>query len=107
MPHGSATRPHHSGCDRIEAELAAIEVGEADIQQVLAWAAEIRTAIEGDEISFHAKRLIIERLNVTAKIEYQNNERGLWVECPVLAYASKWKKLDQVCDRFFTNECSP
>ena len=78
--------------DRITAELAAVEMRKADIQQILAWAADIRTAIEGDAISFHAKRLIIERLNVIAKFEYQNNERGLWIECPVLACASKWKK---------------
>ena len=104
----SAAHKHYTAeCDKITTELATVEVGEADIQQVLGWAAEIRTAIEDDEISFNAKRLIIERLKVIAKIEYQNGERGLRLDCPVLAFASQWKKLDQVCEHFFTNEYSP
>lgn len=88
----TAHKRYQAECDRITAELAAVEVRKADIPQILAWAADIRTAIEGDAISFHAKRLIIERLNVTAKIEYQNNGRGLRIECPVLACRLKWKK---------------
>jgi site-specific DNA recombinase len=84
--------------DTIIAKLAAAEVGEAEIQQILAWTAEIRTALGHDGISFEARRTILERLNVTVTIKYQNKERGLLIECPVLAYATQWRKLDQVCN---------
>jgi site-specific DNA recombinase len=82
--------------DRIEAELAAVEVAEADIQQVLDWAGEIREAIDTDAISFEAKRRVFDRLNVTAQIEYQNGERGLRLDCPVLPYAAKWRALSAI-----------
>jgi hypothetical protein len=92
--------------DKITAELAAAEVGEADIQQLLAWAAEINTAINDDTVSFEAQQAVIDRLNVTAKIEYQNNERGLWIDCPVLSYASKWQILERDCIQSLSNDLS-
>jgi hypothetical protein len=82
--------------DSIIAELAAAEVGEAKIQQLLAWTAEIRTALGHGGISFEARRKLLELLNVTVTIQYQNKERGLLIKCSVLAYATRWRKLDQV-----------
>jgi DNA invertase Pin-like site-specific DNA recombinase len=82
--------------DRITAELAAMEVSEADIQEILTWAAVVRAAIDKDAISFEARRLMFERLDVMAQIEYRNGERGLRLKCPVLAYASKWQALSAI-----------
>jgi site-specific DNA recombinase len=92
----AAYRRDISEQDTIIVELAAAEVGEAEIQQILAWTAEIRTALGHDGISFEARRKILERLNVAVTIKYQNKVRGLLIECPALAYATQWRKLDQV-----------
>lgn len=92
----TAHKRYLSEQERIEAEIAAIEVGQVDIQQILKWAAEISEAIDADDISFEARRLIIERLDVTAQIEYQNDERGLRLTCPLLPYASKWQALSAI-----------
>lgn len=103
----AAHKRYTSEREKIEAELAAVEVTESDIQQILEWAAEIREAIDVDAFSFEAKQRVFERLNVTAQIEYQNEQRGLRLDCPVLTYASKWRTLSEIdYSRSLTAECN-
>lgn len=100
----AAHKRYTSEREKIEAELAAIEVNESDIQQILGWAAEIRTAIDADAISFEAKRGVLDRLNVTTQIEYQDGERGLRLACPVLS-VSKWRALKPDCVQPLAKDC--
>jgi hypothetical protein len=64
-------------------------------------AAEINQGIADGDVSFEAKRALVERLHVTAQVEYQNNERGLRLTCG-LTYAEKWTSLN--CDQSLSNK---
>jgi DNA invertase Pin-like site-specific DNA recombinase len=81
--------------DQLAAELDSEELSEAQQDQIMAWAAEINQGIEDGDVSFEAKRALVDRLRVTAKIEYQNGERGLRLTC-VLDYAEAWRSLSPV-----------
>ncbi len=89
--------------DQLTAELEADDMNEAQQDQVMALAAEINQGIADDDVSFEAQRALVERLHVTAQVEYQNNERGLRLTC-VLTYAEKWASLN--CNPSLSSESS-
>jgi len=85
--------------ERLTAELESETMGEVEQKQIMAWAAEIREGIADDLVDFETKRQLIERLDVRARVEYQDDVRGLRLNC-VLKYAGQWRALR------FADDCS-
>jgi hypothetical protein len=73
----------------LSAEIERADMGNDKQAQILEWAAEIGQGINDDDVSFEAKRTLVDMLDVKAQIEYRDGQRGIYATC-VLAYADKW-----------------
>lgn len=90
---GAAHKRYKAERARLTAELDADETNAVQQDQVMGLIAEINQGIADGDVSFTAKRALVERLHVTAKIEYQNTVRGLRLTCVI---ANDWRALSDV-----------
>lgn len=81
--------------DEINANLANVVMTDERRALILEWAAEINQGINDGDVSFEVKRQLLNWLEMTAKIEYRNGQRGLLVKC-ILPYAEKWLAVEVV-----------
>lgn len=73
----------------LSVRLDQVEMTHEKQAQILNWAAEINQGIDDGDVSFEAKRVLVDKLDVKTKIEYRGEQRGLFATC-VLTYAAKW-----------------
>lgn len=81
--------------DEIDANLANVVMTDERRALIIGWADEINQGINNGDVSFDVKRWLLKWLEMTAKIEYRNGQRGLFVTC-ILPYAEKWLPLEVV-----------
>jgi site-specific DNA recombinase len=85
--------------DEITANLALVVMSDERRAQIMGWAVEINQGINDGDVSFAVKRQLLDWFEVTAKIEYRHEQRGLLVTC-VLPYGEKWLPLEVVTTVF-------
>jgi hypothetical protein len=78
--------------DTLLVELEDLDVTAEREALLLEWAEEIRQGLADGDVDFETQRVTLDRLKVTAQVEYQDGVRGLRLRC-VLRYAEKWLPL--------------
>jgi DNA invertase Pin-like site-specific DNA recombinase len=79
--------------DALAMELEALKANGIPAEDFMTWATEIRDGLIAGDVDFGTKRKVVEKLDVTAKVEYKEGRRGVRITCH-LQYATDWQSFE-------------